>query len=267
MRAPFTAAPGIDVLPSAVELPNLGSLVVNAFVLHGAEPVLVDAGIVAERDEFLTALRTVIDPADLRWLWLTHTDFDHIGAIAALLAENPHIRVVTSFGGVGIMGLFDPLPMDRVHLINPGQTLVLSDRTLTAIRPPSFDNPITTGFHDDRTNALFSSDCFGALLAEIPEDAAELSEDELRSGQVRWTTIDSSWLHKVDTDVLARDLDQIRGIEPSIVLSSHLPPAPGRLLELCLGSIAEVPGAEPFEGPDQAALEQMLAAMAAPAPA
>lgn len=266
MHTPFTAAPGIDVVPSAAQLPNLGSLVINAFVLHGAEPVLVDAGVVAERDDFLAALRTVIDPADLRWLWLTHTDFDHIGAIGALLAENPHLRVITSFGGVGIMGLFEPLPMDRVHLINPGQQLVLADRTLTAVRPPSFDNPITVGFHDDRTGALVSSDCFGALLTEIPDDAAELSEAELRSGQVLWTSIDASWLHKVDPAVLARDLDQIRRIEPSMILSSHLPPAPGRLLELFLGSIAEVPASDPFVGPDQAALEQMLAAMA-PAPA
>lgn len=264
MLIPFTAIPGIDVVPSAVELPNLGSLMINAFVLHGPEPVLVDAGVVAERDDFVAALRTVIDPADLRWLWLTHTDFDHIGAIAALLSESPHLRVVTSFGGVGIMGLFDPLPMDRVHFINPGETLALPDRTLTAVRPPSFDNPITTGFHDDRTNALFSSDCFGALLAELPQDAAELSEAELRSGQVLWTSIDSSWLHKADPDVLARDLDHIRRFEPSVVLSSHLPPAPGHLLDLFLGSIAAVPASDPFVGPDQAALEQMLATMAAP---
>ncbi len=264
MNTPFTAADGIDVVPSVAHLPNLGSLAINAFVLPGEEPVLVDAGVTAERDDFLAALRTVIDPADLRWLWLTHTDFDHIGAIPALLAENPHLRVVTSFGGVGIMGLFDPLPMDRVHLINPGQTLVLSDRTLTAVRPPSFDNPITTGFHDDRTNALFSSDSFGALLADLPHDAAELSEAEIRSGQVRWASIDSSWLHLADTGILARDLERIRAIEPSMILSSHLPPAPGRLLDLFLGSIAAVPASDPFVGPDQAALEQMLAAMASP---
>jgi hypothetical protein len=26
---------------------------------------------------FMSALRSVIDPADLRWIWLTHTDLDH----------------------------------------------------------------------------------------------------------------------------------------------------------------------------------------------
>ena len=35
------------------------------------------------------ALRSMIDVADLRWIWLTHTDFDHIGLLHRLLAENP----------------------------------------------------------------------------------------------------------------------------------------------------------------------------------
>ena len=54
-------------------------------------------------------LRGVIDPGDLRWIWLTHTDFDHIGSLATLLDVNPHVRVITSFLGVGIMGYAENL--------------------------------------------------------------------------------------------------------------------------------------------------------------
>jgi glyoxylase-like metal-dependent hydrolase (beta-lactamase superfamily II) len=99
-------------------------------VLHGNEPVVVDTGTVAGGADFMSALTSVIDPAELRWIWLTHTDFDHIGSLATLLDTNPSLRVITSFLGVGIMGLTsDPLPMDRVHLINPGQSATIGDRT------------------------------------------------------------------------------------------------------------------------------------------
>ena len=92
--------------------------------------------------------------------------------------------MITTFLGVGIMGLSStPLPMDRVHLVNPGQTITVGDRTLTAVKPPAFDNPITTGFYDDRTGALFSADCFGALLAAVPERAGDLTDDELAPGR------------------------------------------------------------------------------------
>jgi hypothetical protein len=66
------------------------------------------------------------------------------------------------------MSLAAPLPMDRVYLINPGQTIDVGDRTLTVVRPPAFDNPITTGLRDERSGIFFSSDCFGALLGDVP---------------------------------------------------------------------------------------------------
>ncbi|HTU38557.1 MAG TPA: MBL fold metallo-hydrolase [Acidimicrobiales bacterium] len=256
----YQAAPDVDVVTSTANVAGFGNLAINAFVIHAAEPVLVDTGAVRESDEFMTALASVIDPADLRWIWLTHTDFDHIGSLHRLLEQNEHLRVITSFLGVGIMGLADPLPMDRVYLVNPGQSVDVGDRTLTAVRPPAFDNPITAGLHDDRSGILFSSDCFGALLEdEVPERAEDVSADALRAGQTFWATVDSSWLHAVDRATFASELGRIRALEPTMVLSSHLPAAQGSSLERLLGALADVPDAPAFVGPDQAALEQMLA--------
>jgi flavorubredoxin len=216
---------------------------------------------VIESGEFLPALRSVIDPADLKWIWLTHTDLDHIGSLHRLLAENPGIRVITTFLGVGIMSLSNPLPMDRVYLVNPGQKITVGDRTLTAFKPPAFDNPSTTGFYDDKSGVLFSSDCFGALLSEVPQNAADLSEKDLREGQLFWAVLDAPWLHKVDRDAFAKELDGIRRMAPKMVLSSHLPAASGNMTERLLASLAAAPAARPFVGPDQAALEQMLKQM------
>src|SRR5262245_58775098 len=226
MVSTASVVPGVDVLTDDVDIPGLGHLPINAYVLHGSEPVLVDTGSIIQRDAFRAALTSVIDIADLRWIWLTHTDFDHIGLLHRLLAENPELRVITTFFGVGIMGLFDPLPMDRVNFVNPGESITLADRTLTAVKPPAFDNPITVGFHDNRTNAFFSADCFGALLADgLPARADDLSDAELRQGQITWGTIDSSWMHQADPAMIAAQLDHTRAIDPAYVLSAHLAPA------------------------------------------
>ena len=266
MITTYKAATDIDVLTSSFPVPGFGLIPINAFVLHATEPVLVDTGTVVESDEFMDALASVIDPSDLRWIWLTHTDFDHIGSLHRLLAENPRLRVITTFLGVGIMGLSAPLPMDRVHLVNPGQTITVGDRTLTAVKPPAFDNPVTTGLYDDRSGALFSADCFGALLADVPQRAEDLSDDELHEGQVFWATVDSPWLHKVDRGLFAQELDGLRALDPALVLSSHLPAAQGASLDRLLVSLESVPAAPSFVGPDQAALEQMLAQMTGPVP-
>jgi hypothetical protein len=61
----------------------------------------------------------------------------------------------------------------------------------------------------------------------------------------------------VDKGMFDTALQSIQKLEPSVVLSSHLPPATG-LTKSLLGYLAEVRTAQMFVGPDQAALEKMM---------
>jgi hypothetical protein len=252
----------IDVLSDQLEVPGIGFMPVNAFVLHAAEPVVVDTGLSLPGRGFMDALGSVIDPQDVEWIWLTHPDRDHTGSLFDLLEAAPRARLITTFLGAGIMSTERPLPMDRVYLLNPGQSLDVGDRRLTAFRPPLFDNPSTVGFYDDHTGACFSSDCFGAPMptAELATcgDVGHISSDDLRAGQLLWATVDSPWVHTVDEARFLDSLATLRAVDPSLILSTHLPPAAERAPEF-LDMLAAAPGADPFVGPDQAALEQMLA--------
>lgn len=254
--------PDVSVLADQLEVPGIGFLPVNAFVLHATEPVVVDTGLSLPGRGFLEALGSVIDPADVGWIWLTHPDRDHTGGLFALLDAAPQARVITTFLGMGIMSTERPLPLDRVYLLNPGQTLDVGDRQLTALRPPLFDNPATTGFYDHASGALFSSDCFGAPMptAELAtcDDAGHLPAGDLREAQLLWATVDSPWVHTVDHACYLGTLGQLRDLDPELILSTHLPPAPRRTPEF-LQTLTAAPAADAFTGPDQAALEQMLA--------
>jgi glyoxylase-like metal-dependent hydrolase (beta-lactamase superfamily II) len=258
----------IDVLSDQLEVPGIGFLPVNAFVLHAAEPVVVDTGLSLPGRGFMDALGSVIDPQDVEWIWLTHPDRDHTGSLFDLLEAAPRARLITTFVGVGIMSTERPLPLNRVYLLNPGQSLDVGDRQLTAFRPPLFDNPSTVGFYDDQSGACFSSDCFGAPMptAELAtcSDVGHVSVADLRAGQLLWATVDSPWVHTVDQAKYLDSLATVRAVDPAMMLSTHLPPAAGRTHEF-LDMLAAAPGADPFIGPDQAALEQMLASFE-PAP-
>jgi flavorubredoxin len=261
---PYNVAPDIDVLSMYFPIPGLGQLPINAFVLKGREPLLVDTGAPLDGEgadataSFMTALRQVIDPADLKWIWLTHADMDHVGSVHQILEEAPQARVITTFLTVGRMSVFRPLPMDRVYLLNPGQSLDIGGRTVTSVKPPSFDAADTAGLYDSKSRTFFSSDCFGALLAGPAQTAGDISPSDLREGQLLWATLDAPWLHKVDTTTFAASLKEVRKMEPEMILSSHLPPA-YRMTEQLLGTLAAAPTATPFVGPDQAALIQMMA--------
>jgi glyoxylase-like metal-dependent hydrolase (beta-lactamase superfamily II) len=89
MDNPLQAMPDIEVLPAHFPIPGAGFLPVNAFIIKAKEPVLVDAGMGIESEEFMKALESIIDPHDLKWVWLTHDDADHIGNIQKVLEAAP----------------------------------------------------------------------------------------------------------------------------------------------------------------------------------
>jgi len=257
----YRAQPDVSVLTDYLEVPGLGFLPVNAFVIHAAQPVVIDTGLGLPDRDFLACLAEVIDPADVAWIWLTHPDRDHTGGLFALLQAAPQARVVTTFAGAGIMSAERPLPMNRIYLLNPGQSLDVGDRRLTGFRPPLFDSPATVGALDTSTGTCLSSDCFGAPLptAELAgaPDAAAADPDELRAAQLLWATVDSPWVHAVDPAKFAASFRPLRDFGPSAVLSTHLPPVTGDTATM-FATLLNAPQADPFTGPDQVALEAML---------
>jgi glyoxylase-like metal-dependent hydrolase (beta-lactamase superfamily II) len=258
----FRVGDHVTVLNDHLEVPGLGFLPVNAFVLHGREPVVIDTGLSLPDRDFVSTLRTVVDPATIRWIWLTHPDRDHTGGLIDLLEAAPDARLVTTFLAVGIMSTEYAMPLDRVYLLNPGQSLDVGDRTLHAFRPPLFDSPATVGFFDDRTRTCFSSDCFGAPLATAEvagaADVREVPPQQLRAAQLLWAAVDSPWVHNVDLGRYLRTVRSTPIMDAETVFSTHLPPAFNLGLELA-AMLADAPQTDPFVGPDQKALEMLLA--------
>jgi glyoxylase-like metal-dependent hydrolase (beta-lactamase superfamily II) len=215
---------GVTVLPSALPVPGLGTLAVNAFLLDGTEPMLVDTGLAALRDGFVESLAALCDPAVLRWIWISHMDADHIGNLAAMLDAAPQARVLTSFLGRGKMMLAG-LPVDRVQLVDDNAPVQLGERRLQPLRPPYYDAPETLGFQDLSSRSLFVADAFGAVLPHLPPSAEMIPAATLRDGLAAWSALDAPWLAVARRDALQRQLDGIERLRPQRVLSAHLPPA------------------------------------------
>lgn len=81
---------------------------------------------------------------------------------------------------------------------------------------------------------------------------------DLESAMMLWAAIDSPWARLVDPVKFGATIDPIRRLDPSAILSSHLPPALG-LNHVLFDHVAAAPNGPEFVGPDQQALETLLA--------
>ena len=133
---------------------------------------------------------------------------------------------------------------------------------LRAFRPPLFDSPATTGFQDLSTGVVFSSDCFGAPLSTPDladcDDVRAVPPSELQAGQLLWATVDSPWVHVVDPVRVPRH-DRSAPGHGSAGGAELAPAAAVACTDRLLDTLLLAPQADPFVGPDQHALEEMLA--------
>lgn len=258
-------APKITALVTPMPVPAVGFLPINSYVITTGSPILVDTCVTLEPGEYVKAVSSVIDPADIATIWLTHADRDHTGALAEMLEAALNARLVTNFVSVGhlMTGAF-PLPMDRVHVVNTGDKVDVGDRELIALRPPLFDNPGTVGFFDPNGRVLVSSDFLGGIMSSVDEtvvpDVAAIPTDQRAAGQLLWGSGDSPWIHWVEESTFARNLDSVRSLGAELVLPTHLPPIHGDI-ESHLDVLTKLPGSTPFVAPDQEALMSFLAEM------
>lgn len=260
MDKPYQAMQDIEVLPAHFPVPGAGFLPVNAFLIKAKEPVLVDTGMGIDGEEFMKALTSLIDPRDLKWVWLTHDDADHTGNLQKVLAAAPNARLAAYSLAALRMSTAWPVPMDRVYWLNPGDRISVGDRKLTAVRPPLFDNPTTIGVYDDKSEAFFSADCFGAIIPSSAQSTDDIPEGDLTQGMIGWASLDNPWVHMVKPKEFNQTLDRIRQIAPKMILSAHLPMAINKT-EQFLELLATVPPSTPSIAPNQTALEQILAQM------
>ena len=260
-EATYRIAPDLVVLRQAEPVPGFGFLPVNSYLLLGKQPVLIDTGAVREREAFLKLLESVIDPADLSWIVLSHPDNDHSGALPALLERAPKARLVLNWISMGKLGatIFPPLP--RIRLVNAGESLAAGDRILHVFRAPMYDCPSTVSVLDSKSRALFTSDAFGAFVPEPTERFDQLPEETALNGMSTFCRANSPWLADVRPDRYEAALKTHADLEASWLLSGHFPAVKSDDVGRVMARAASFPSEGPVTLPGQQALDAALASL------
>jgi len=131
----------------------------NQFLVDDDEPVLVHTGF---RKAFATtrdAVRSILDPATLRWITFSHFEADECGALNEWLAIAPRAQPACSF--VGAMTSVNDFAARDARVLQDDEVLVTGRRRLQFLRTPHVPHCWDAGlFFEQTERTLFCSDLF-----------------------------------------------------------------------------------------------------------
>jgi len=258
VTAPQQIAPETWLIPNLAPAGEGLYLPVNSMVIRGRQPVIVDTGAPLHRALWLEKVFSVVEPEDVRWIFLSHDDGDHTGGLLDVLERCHNATLVTNFFSVERLALEKPaLPLERMRWIEPGGSFDAGDRVLQLFRPPIFDGPTTRGLFDSKTAAMWIVDTF-ACLTPGSLDAGDLSAAHLEQMSAMNSAV-SPWHAWVDRAAYGRHVDMIEAFGARTIASAHGPVLRGGALDDAFDRLRGLAGAPIIPTPGQELLDQLIA--------
>jgi flavorubredoxin/flavin reductase (DIM6/NTAB) family NADH-FMN oxidoreductase RutF len=152
----------------------------NSFLIRGEKTALVDTSHAKFRQLYLDTLLGIIDPAEIDYLVISHTEPDHSGLVKDLLQLNPNITVVAVKVAMQFLDGLIHQPYKQM-MVKSGDRLDLGKgHELEFVAAPNLHWPDTMLTYDHLTQALFTCDVFGMHYCDdqiFDEDLAILNSD------------------------------------------------------------------------------------------
>lgn len=259
-----------QIAPETFLIPNLAPagegvfLPVNSMVIRGTEPVIVDTGAPIHREQWLEKVFSVVEPEDVRWIFLSHDDPDHTGGLLDALERAPNATLVTNFFSVERLALEKPaLPLERMRWIEAGESFDAGDRTLHLFKPPIFDGPTTRGLYDPTTAAMWIVDTFACLTVEGAYDLADVPREIVEESLPMFNSMVSPWHQWLDPAAYRRHVDAVEAMGVLAVASAHGPTVTGDAIHEAFEVVRNLAGAPILPAPGQELLDELVAGILA----
>jgi flavorubredoxin len=233
----------------------------NSMVIRGREPVVVDTGEAANRDQFLADVFALVEPEDVRWVFISHDDIDHTGNLNVLMAACPNATAIINWFMVERMGATLDVPAARWRWLGDGESLHVGDRSLHALRPPIFDSPTTRGLFDPTTGVYWASDGFATPMLGPVRDVAEIDDDFWADGVATFNQYISPWVTLTDDSRYQATVDRVERLHPTVMAGCHTPAIHGGRIAAAIDVTRRTPTLSVAPQPDQAVLEEIQRAL------
>jgi flavorubredoxin/flavin reductase (DIM6/NTAB) family NADH-FMN oxidoreductase RutF len=133
----------------------------NSFLIRGERTALVDTSHEKFRQIYLHTLQGLIDPSEIDYIIISHTEPDHSGLVKDVLQLAPEVTVVGSKMALQFLDDMVHQPFKR-QIVKNGDRLDLGNgHEIEFVSAPNLHWPDTIFSYDHQTQILYTCDAFG----------------------------------------------------------------------------------------------------------
>lgn len=271
-QEPTEVAPGTFVIHEVQHaLGQPLSVFINSLVIADDEPILVDTGSQRNRRAWLEDVFSLVDPRDVKWVFISHEDSDHVGNLNEVMELCGGAKLVCSWALTERYANAFTFPLHRCRWLDDGSSFTAGNHQMILVRPPIYDAPTTRGLFDAKTGVYWASDCFatpvpgGTHAQRFPRHVGELDHQFWVQSMTMFAVHAlAPWIQLVDQDRFTAQVQRLTDLPISTIVSGHSPAIVGEQIADALAITCQLPTATCLEPPDQSVLDLFLAATSGP---
>ncbi len=133
----------------------------NSYLVKDNKVALIETAKERFFSDHLEKISELIDPADIDYIIVNHTEPDHSGSVGRILDLAPKAKVVGSRSAINFLEQIANRTFDHI-VVGDGDELDLGSRTLRFISAPFLHWPDSMFTYSPEDRVLFSCDVFGS---------------------------------------------------------------------------------------------------------
>ncbi|MCT4585326.1 MAG: FprA family A-type flavoprotein [Peptostreptococcaceae bacterium] len=134
----------------------------NSYLINDEKVAILDTVKNSKMDAYLEKIESIIGEKQVDYMIINHMEPDHSGAIKAVKAKYPDVKIVGNTKTFTFLENFYG-KMDNYHVIKDGDLLDLGEHKLRFYLTPMVHWPETMMTYDETSKILFSADAFGGF--------------------------------------------------------------------------------------------------------
>ncbi|ELS03892.1 putative flavoprotein [Xenococcus sp. PCC 7305] len=147
----------------------------NSFIIQGEKLALVDTSHAKFRQLYLDLLTGLIEPTQLDYLIISHTEPDHSGLVKDILDLAPQVTVVGAKVAIKFLSDMVHQPFNSLIVKNGDRLDLGAGHELEFVSAPNLHWPDTIFTYDYQTQILYTCDAFGMHYCDEPAFDEDLS--------------------------------------------------------------------------------------------